>query len=336
MKVEQIRSDDFSKIQEEAYQRDLERLYKNLADFVDVKCPACDTDEWNIKFEKYKCSFRECEACETIYMSPRPSPKIMDDYYSNSENYEIWNKYIFPKSEDVRREKICKPNLLELIKVCNAAGFKHPSLVEIGPGFGTFASLAVSSSYFNRVTVIERTPEMVEACHKRGLAVINSSLEDLKELDRKKTADVVVCFEVLEHVYDPSKYLKAVNLLMKKDGIFMFTCPNGKGFDTALLGEHSPAVDTEHVNLFNTNSIQVLLKKNGFQTQHIETPGKLDVDIVKRAVDRGLVDLGNLGFLSTLFKEGDGDALESLQQFLANHSLSGNMRVIARKVDEIL
>ena len=50
-----------------------------------------------------------------------------------------------------------------------------------------------------------------------------------------------------EHIFDPALFLKAVNKILKPDGLLMFTCPNGAGFDTILLQFLSQAVDIEHV-----------------------------------------------------------------------------------------
>jgi hypothetical protein len=129
--LNEIRSDEFKALQENAYKNDLVRLHKRLDEFVTASCPACGGQSANYRFEKYKCKFLECETCSTLFMSPRPSPSVMDDYYSNSENYAIWNKYIFPKSEAIRRERICRPNLDRIIDECRQLGIDKPAFLEI-------------------------------------------------------------------------------------------------------------------------------------------------------------------------------------------------------------
>jgi 2-polyprenyl-3-methyl-5-hydroxy-6-metoxy-1,4-benzoquinol methylase len=330
MSLSEIRNDEFKAMQENAYKNDLARLHKRIDEFVVVPCPACGGQSYNFKFEKYKCKFLECKACSTIYMSPRPTPAIMDEYYSNSENYAIWNKYIFPKSEVNRRDKICRPNLDRIIDECKREGKKKPALLEIGPGFGTFSALARDSDFFSTVSVVERTPSMAEACRSKGLHVLQSALEDV-ETDFMETADVVVCFEVIEHIFQPIDFLGAIGRLLKPGGFFMFTCPNGKGFDTEMLREASPSVDTEHVNLFNPESAVVLLDRAGFEVISAETPGRLDFEIVRRAVLAGEVGLTDDPFWKTLLLKKFDVVGMDFQRFLIDHNLSGNMRVIARK-----
>lgn len=331
LSLAEIRSDEFRELQVAAYRNDIERLHARLGEFVHVACPACGADDATFRFEKYRCRFVDCRSCSTLYMCPRPTPEVMHDYYSNSENYAVWNKYIFPGSEASRREKICRPNLNKIISTCREQGFQHPHLLEIGPGFGTFAALAAEQDYFGKVTVVERTPEMAQACRTRGLEVVESSLEEVGS-EHIAQADVVVCFEVIEHVFEPIDFLLGISRLLKPGGLFVFTCPNGQGFDTLTLGAVSPSVDTEHVNLFNTRSIAVLLKRAGFEVQSAQTPGRLDAELVRRAVLAGEYKLDGEPFLRKVLVEDFETLGPKFQNFLAEHCLSGNMRVVARKV----
>jgi SAM-dependent methyltransferase len=330
LSLDEIRSDEFKSLQVNAYNNDLARLHRRLEEFVVVPCPACDSDQAEFRFEKYRCQFVECRQCSSLFMSPRPTPAVMNDYYSNSENYEIWNQYIFPKSESSRREKICKPNLQRIIDECRERKLERPLLVEIGPGFGTFAALAKETGFFRDVVVVERTPSMAQACRARGVSVIESSLEDVADNDLAR-ADLAVCFEVIEHVFEPLAFVSSIQRMLQPAGLFVFTCPNGKGFDTEMLQAASPAVDTEHVNLFNPESIRVLLGRAGFEVLSVETPGRLDVELVRRAVLGAEVDLGHSPFWKTLLVDRFDELGADFQKWLIDHQLTGNMRVIARK-----
>jgi SAM-dependent methyltransferase len=330
LSVAELRSDEFAALQETAYKNDLARLHKRLDEFVTVPCPACGGKDCTYRFKKHKCRFVECSTCATLYMSPRPTPAVMEDYYSNSENYSIWNQYIFPKSEASRREKICRPNLQRIIDECNRRGMVKPALIEIGPGFGTFAALTKQSGFFDRVAVVERTPSMAEACRDKGLQVIESALEAVNQ-DFVSAADVVVCFEVIEHIFEPLGFLAGINRILKPGGVLIFTCPNGAGFDTAMLKAASPAVDTEHVNLFTPQSVDVLLRRCGFTVDCVETPGRLDVELVRRAVLARQVDLTDDPFWRAVLVDDFANLGADFQRFLADHKLSGNMRVIATK-----
>lgn len=315
--------------QEEAFERDIKRLQARLAEFVTVPCPACGRDEHSPAFEKWRFKYVTCIHCQTLYMCPRPSPQVMDSYYSNSENYRYWAEHIFPGSEAARREKIHRPWLERVLGYCQRYAIPHGVLMEVGAGFGTFASLATESGQFEKVVAIEPTPEMAQACRDRGVAVINKRIEDVT--DEVEYADVVVAFETIEHLFEPRQLLDQCARLMRSGSLLVLSCPNGQGFDIALLGPVSLAVDPEHVNLFNPASLSLLVEAHGFDILEVSTPGRLDAEFVHDAIEQGKFDVSGDPFLKRVLVD-EWDRLGwPFQQFLAGNGLSSHMWLAARK-----
>jgi len=315
--------------QEEAFARDIERLKARRAEFVAVPCPACGEKDSVRAFEKFTFQYVTCRGCGTLYMSPRPSPHVMSDYYSDSENYRYWAEHIFPASEAARREKIHKPWLERVIGYCDRHRVPCGVLMEIGAGFGTFAGLAQTSGRFKRVVAVEANPEMAAACRARGLEVINKRIEDVgNEMD---AADVAVAFEVIEHLFAPRTFLEQCARLMRPGGLLVLSCPNGQGFDIALLGNASLAIDPEHVNLFNPRSLLLLVESCGFEVLEVNTPGRLDAEFVRMAILEGKFDVSGNPFLKRVLMD-EWDRLGwPFQQFLAEHGLSSHMWLAARR-----
>ena len=83
--------------------------------------------------------------------------------------------------------------------------------------------------------------------------------------------------------------------------------------------------------MFNIQSIATLLSRCGFEILSIETPGPLDVELVRRAVLAGEFDITDQPFLQELLFNRFDELGMLFQQFVAQHGLSGNMRVFARK-----
>lgn len=315
--------------QEAAFARDIARLHARASEFVAVDCPACAGEVSAPAFEKYGFAFRGCAACKTIYMSPRPAPVVMADYYSNSENYAYWAAHIFPASEASRREKIHRPWLERVTGICERYGIARGTLLEIGPGFGTFAAVATQSGKFKRVVAVEPTPQMAEACRSRGVEVIERRIEDITAAELA-AADVVVSFEVIEHLFDPADLVRQAARVLKPGGLLVLSCPNGLGFDICMLGAGSQAVDAEHVNLFNPQSLGRLLEAQGFAVLETSTPGRLDAEIVRDAALAGTVTLDP--FMRRVLIE-EWDSLGwPFQQFIAACGQSSHMWIAARRV----
>lgn len=200
-------------------------------------------------------------------------------------------------------------------------------MVEVGPGFGTFSSLATESGNFESVLAIEPTPELAQACRDRGVNVVEKRVEDAS--DALQGANVVVSFEVLEHLFDPNTFLSSLSEALSTGALVVLSCPNGKGFDIAMLGEKALAVDSEHVNLLNPASLSLLLEKHGFDVLQCVTPGRLDAEFVREAALRGEIQLD--GFLEKVLVDEWGALGWPFQQFLAENNLSSHMWAVARK-----
>jgi 2-polyprenyl-3-methyl-5-hydroxy-6-metoxy-1,4-benzoquinol methylase/ribosomal protein S27E len=320
--------DDLLRGQEEAFARDVARLRARSAGFVRCDCPACDGTDVEPIFEKEGFAYVRCGSCRTIYMDPRPSPDIMADYYASSENYRYWASFIFPASEDARRRKIHEPWFARVVDYCTRFGIEKGMLVDVGGGFGTFAEVAVADGSFERVVVVEPTPELAAACRERGLEVIETRVEDVA--GRVSGADVVVSFETIEHLFSPREFLHQVKKMIKPGGLLVVSCPNGEGFDIATLGAVSLAVDPEHVNLFNPSSLSLLLEKEGFKPLEVTTPGRLDAEFVRTAVLEGRHSLDGQPLLERILIT-EWDRLgQPFQNFLAANGLSSHMWATAR------
>jgi 2-polyprenyl-3-methyl-5-hydroxy-6-metoxy-1,4-benzoquinol methylase/ribosomal protein S27E len=318
--------------QEAAFARDIARLQSRKNEFVAVDCPACRHHNSPSIFSKFGFDYLKCPECRTIYMSPRPSPQVMASYYANSENYRYWAEHIFPASEAARREKINRPWLQRILEICTRHGVPRNHLVEIGPGFGTFSALVNSERAFQSVTAVEPTPEMTQACRERGVSVVEKGIENVGS--EVRPADVVVAFEVVEHLFEPAVFFQQASRLLAPGGILVVSCPNGLGFDIATLGAESLAIDAEHVNLLNPGSIQMLGEKCGLRCLEVSTPGRLDAEFVRTAALAGRCDLSNQPFLRRVLID-EWDTLGwPFQQFLADRKLSAHMWAVFRKIPE--
>jgi 2-polyprenyl-3-methyl-5-hydroxy-6-metoxy-1,4-benzoquinol methylase len=327
MKESAIRPDELMVESDRLHALDLAKLLIRRAEFVEVWCPACGGAESTPRWEKDGFHYRTCSACESAFLSPRPPPALLDAYYQTAENYVFWSEKIFPASEAARRESIMQPRVQQILAACERAKLTPSVLVEIGAGHGTFCQVARDSGRFGRVIALEPTPSNAAACRARGVEVIEQPVE--KAALSGAFADVVVSFEVIEHLYAPAAFASDCLRILKPGGLLILSCPNLKGFEVAALGTASRTVDPEHLNYFHPRSLEQLLTKTGFEVLELTTPGKLDAEIVrKRALD-GHVQLDP--FLHTLLLERFEASGAAFQRFLVDHQLSSHMWAIARR-----
>ena len=305
-------------------------LLKNKKKFVKVFCPACQSKKEKFFLKKNGFRYSTCVNCLTSYMNPRPTAKILEHFYKNSKNYRFWNKYIFPASEKIRRKKIFKPRVNECIKFCKKYNFKKPSIVDIGAGFGTFCDLLNKSGYFSKVIAIEPSIEGYLNCKKKKIISINDVIENVR-FNKTDKFQVITNFEVIEHLFSPRDFLLNVRKNLISNGLLIFSCPNGEGFDVKFLGKNSNTIDHEHLNYFNTYSIKVLLKKSGYRALEVFTPGKLDISIIENYLKNKKVIIRD-SFYQKIFSKNNLKLKHNFQNFITNNNLSSSMFVVAKKI----
>ena len=325
---EQIRPRKLKKINAIKNKIDLNFLLKRKNKFVKVSCPACQSKKSENYLKKNGLNYLICKKCKTFYVSPRPSEKILGEFYKQSAVYKFFNDYIFPHTEKIRSKKISKPRLKKIIKLSKKYKLKKPSIMEVGPGYGTFCNIAQKSRYFSSVEAVEPTPEGAENCRTKNITVYQDTIENLKI---KKQFDIIVNFEVIEHLFWPKKFLISMRSFLKKRGFIILTCPNGMGFDVQILKEKSDTIDHEHLNYFNTESIKNLFDKCGYKVIETFTPGQLDVDLVRNKILDKKFNLKNNPFYQDIIINNYETKGLEFQKFLIKNNLSSNMWVIAQK-----
>ena len=330
LREEEIRPEHLKAGQAPFMDADIKGLLTHKDRFVLVACPACGEHSFRKIFEKYGLQYVKCSSCGTVYINPRPTPEMLDIYYSTSKNYEYWNQYIFPASESARREKIFKPRAQRLIEFCKRYEVRPDLLLEVGAGFGTFCEEVKSAEFFRRIIAIEPTPDLAETCRKKGIDVIAKPVETIDFKDLK--ADVIASFEVIEHLFCPADFIRSCASLLSRGGLLVLTCPNVNGFEAETLGKLSSTFDNEHLNYFHPESLAGLIEKSGFETLEVSTPGRLDAELVRKAVLEGKCDLSGQPFLKRVLIEDWDKAGEKFQRFLAENMLSSHMWIVGRKI----
>lgn len=323
-----IRPDHLMDEQAARYAADVRRLLEHQGAFVAVPCPACAANDGQEVFRKYGMVYRVCPACETMYVSPRPTPVLLEMYYSSSENYAYWNRHIFPQSEPARRERIFRPRAQRVAEICRRHGVGGGTLLEVGAGFGTFCEEVRQLGLFERIVAVEPTPSLAETCRRRGLEVIEKPIE---QAELPAGFQVIASFEVIEHLFAPSAFISRCVRLLAPGGLLILTCPSIKGFDIMTLGHLSTAVDTEHLNYFHPASVALLATKCGLEVLEVATPGKLDAELVRKRALAGEIDLSGQPFLRRVLVDEWEQLGEKFQTFLAENRLSSHLWLVARK-----
>ena len=327
--VNDIRPDSVvntEKIQE-AINRDCQWVIDRKALLIPVSCPACKGKKSKGTIEKFPVEYEICANCDTLYQKMRFPEELLGEYYATSALMEYFGKYIFPSSERNRREKIYIPRVDRLLEICSRHETGYGLCVEVGAGSGKFLYELGLRKIFERIVAIEPAPSLAESCRDLGLKTYEMPVERISRM----AADVVVSFEVIEHLFSPEKFLRDMYNLLSDNGMCFLTTPNGKSFEVRELGSLSTTLGFTHLNLFNPESLSLLASRVGFKVLEVMTPGILDVDLVKRGYNEKTA-LQKSAFILYLVDEASQELKGNFQQFLVDNHLSSHMWIALRKI----
>lgn len=75
---------------------------------------------------------------------------------------------------------------------------------------------------------------------------------------KNRCFDVLIAGEVIEHLYDPERFLRECKRLLQKGGILIVTTPNRKSWVNRLL---KSSFHHEHISLFDNESLKALISE---------------------------------------------------------------------------
>jgi len=297
-------------------------------EFVFVNCPACNSKKTRNELEKGQFTYYTCSRCDTLFVNPRPTERLLNTFYLCSEAVEAATKSLLD-NEKGRRTHIFMPRAKLILDFLKKKGKTRGRLLEIGCSVGTFLDILKRKSKF-LVEGLDPSEKAHAVTTRKGLKVHKETLEKFNIKHVKY--DVLLSFETIEHVFCPYKFLVKMNRLLKIGGYVVFTTPNYHGFDMMVLGKHYKNIHAPcHLNYFNINTIDFLLTRAGFAVREKMTPGILDVSIVRKQIEQGVAPEVPPAIRHILFRTND-ETLYNFQKFLTENRLSGNMLVFAEKI----
>lgn len=331
MKESEIRPKALLQRYLELSKRDAAECFSN-EQRVQVPCVACRSLKIEPAFDKHGFAYGLCSDCGTLFQTPRPALSAFEAFYRDSVSSNYWANVFFPAVAEARREKIFRPRVERLAALSEAQGIKVDRLIDVGAGYGIFLDEWRKLSPSAQLVAVEPSAALAMECRAKDLEVVESIVEQIGE-GYEGFADLVVCFEVLEHVHKPLDFVKSLMRLARPGGMVFVSTLCIDGFDLQMLWNKSTQIfPPHHINFLSVKGFEKLFERAGLVKVSVTTPGKLDVDIVRNASQKDPDLLHGQRFFQRLIEDDQSSA--AFQEFLAENRLSSHAWVIG-KVPEI-
>jgi len=141
-------------------------------------------------------------------------------------------------------------------------------LLEIGTGSGYFLKFVKSEFPHANLHGIEYDPRLLETTRTRApfADCVQGNAEAFDYAGR--TFDVIVSFQVIEHLFAPEALLANVRRHLRPGGIFIVTTPNLHGLGARTMGRAWQGFRDDHVSLKGFDQWKAFITAQGFKPEY--------------------------------------------------------------------
>jgi len=322
--LDEVHNKEFESIAIQLTLSDIKKLCEMKSNFIDIDCPACLSKAKTLEYTIVDLEYFRCLKCGTVYVTPCPTEEIIGWYLEESEGLRFWRENMPSHIIESRKKNIYSERvrfILESAKICNV----DPDIVlDIGGGNGELAESLAMEKTIKKVIMVEPQPVSLKS---NKVEVLQTSIENVRRLNEK--ANIITAFEVIEHIPHPEKLLAKIGDFLRPDGIIILSTPNIDGFETSTLKTLSRICWFDHIILYNTRSLPILLRRCGYEVLDIHTPGQFDYQTIRREYLDRRINFPDNPALMYLMEDGAIYG-EEFQAFLRARGLSSHMKCVGK------
>lgn len=221
----------------------------------------------------------KCTMCDLIWRNPLPGHTFLRELYSekyfNVEEHspEISDQVGIADTNPIdqeRRNRISRMVVQTWINNFHVtpkdSSGRSNRFLEIGGGRGYLQRIASEMGW--ETMGLEISPHGIKEAISRKSLVLPVLLDELctRYIPYESYFDLVVFYDFLEHVEDPSRVLRLIHYILADDGNIIFRVPNTTFCPTLHL--------IDHIWHFSSRTLPILLYKEGFKVWKAHESGK--------------------------------------------------------------
>jgi SAM-dependent methyltransferase len=208
----------------------------------------------------------ECRNCRLIRLSPQPSPAELHDYYP--PGYWFAPQTSAADYLEQRYRRFVLRDHLHFVERALRESEEEGLILDVGCGGGLFLQMLAERGgpgFRKRVAGLDFSLDAANvAWRTAGVPVVCGTLS--RAPLAPSSCSAVTMFHVLEHLYDPARYLDAARELLRPEGRLIVQVPNAACWQFLLLGDRWNGIDVpRHLIDFRLSDLDSLLDHCGFE-----------------------------------------------------------------------
>ena len=232
-------------------------------------CIICKYSKLDLVASKVRDSAKhkiiKCKKCGHVQLYPIPTQQDDNKFYD--ENMQ--DKNVNDVGSIKRAKRKMMEDTIRRVNLIRKLTPKKGKILEIGSGHGFFLEMMRKCGY--KMTGIEISKEKRKFSKQvTDVKVLNVNINE--ELPYVGNFDVIVMFQVLEHIIDPIGFLRNVRKLLKSNGKIIIEVPNCDDFQLRLHKEYREFYwQRAHISYFTPITLKRIFSKVDFNTKILGT-----------------------------------------------------------------
>ncbi len=223
-----------------------------------MSCPLClDDRPPRHELRAHDADLVRCRQCGLVRVEPMPTAEAAAALYDDAYFRDAERGYV----DYVADERVFRQEFRRRLRQVRAAGGRG-RLLDIGCASGALLLEAQAAGF--QPSGLEPAPGLARrAAETSGCPVIAGTLADA--LLAPASFDVVTLFDVLEHLVDPVRALRRLQVTLAGGGLLAVTVPDYGGLWARVSGRHWPFITPwEHLVYFTRRTLRGALVRAGF------------------------------------------------------------------------
>jgi 2-polyprenyl-3-methyl-5-hydroxy-6-metoxy-1,4-benzoquinol methylase len=244
----------------------MDQLLKNESKISVRSCPACaEASDHAFRFRVNGCDIWQCLTCRLARADTAdfdPATYYTGEYFSGNRR-DGYADYL-GTAPVLSRE--FESSVTFIRHFCDKG-----KLLELGCAYGLF--LKEAKPYFD-VSGIELAEDAAQYARNSGLNVLSGSADE-RNFEKIGMVDVIVLFDVIEHLVDPQGALALCARYLRPGGIIVVTTGDFDSWLARIAGAHWRLMTPpQHLWYFTQSSMHRLATATGLSLEYADHPWK--------------------------------------------------------------